>query len=110
MPEASPLKASPAAAIPGNDPSASVPFHIPITGIAFAVETKPCSSSAVTSIVYERLPLIENVDHKVCPSEHSNPAHQPPGATVAGAASVPSPPVLHVLAAPLVDRNDNPAA
>src|ERR1700722_6313869 len=102
MPDASPLKAPPAPPIPGDDPSASVAFHIPITGIAFAVETKPCSSSAVTSIVYERPPLTENVDHAVRPLQHNIPVHHPPAATAAGAASVPTPSVSQPLAAPLV--------
>src|ERR1700721_1826582 len=103
MPDAPPLNAPPAAAMPGNETSASGAFHIPTPGVAFCVETKPCSSSAVTSIVYDRLPLTANVAHAVCPSAHSNPVHQPLDATAAGAASVPSAPVSQLLAGPTVD-------
>src|SRR5258708_33499085 len=77
-PDAPPLKTALAAATPGNEPCASVEFHTPITGIAFNVETKPCSSSAVTSIVNDRFPLTVSDRQDAWPFEQSNPIHHPP--------------------------------
>src|ERR1700733_9359491 len=90
MPVVAPLKASPVAATPGSEPSASVAFHTPITGIALAVAAKPCSSSAVTSSVSERFPFTESEDHAECPYPQSVPCHHPCELTAAGAASTPS--------------------
>src|SRR5271170_648389 len=103
MPLASPLKASPAPATPGSEPSGSVAFHTPMTGIAFAVVAKPCSSSAVTSTVRDRLPLTLSEDQAECPYPQSNPDHQPCALTAAGAASVPSA-VLQLFAGSTVEK------
>src|SRR5258707_10080640 len=98
MPLAAPLKAPPALATPGNVPRGSVAFHTPITGIALPVVAKPCSSSAVTSSVSERLPLTVSEDHAEWPYPQSSPGHQPDAAAAAGAASVPSNPGLQAFA------------